>query len=122
MADDVETQIMNAAVTIRGELVVLVPADADTLGAELDEHIARARAVPPAELPPHLDEIIELLSRRGPTRKRLSELYPQIDRDRGAADVWAPDQMLAGTASDDKKLFSFTCKTCQYKNKLPYRP
>lgn len=122
MADDADTQVLNAAITIRAELEALAPDDADALGGALDEQIARAQAAPAAERPVHLDQIIDILSSHERTRERLYELNPVIDTDRGAPDFWAPDQMLAGEGVQDAKLFSIICQTCQYENKLPFRP
>ncbi len=133
MADDADMQVLNAAITIRAELVALVPDDADALGVALDEQIARAQAAPAAERPVYLDQIIEILSSHERTRERFYELNPVIDTDRGAPDFWALDQTLAGEvyASDQTapgevvqgaKLLSIICQTCQYVNKLPFRP
>jgi hypothetical protein len=125
MADDADTQVLNAAVTIRGELAALVPADADALGTALDELIRRVQATPQAERPPHVYEIIDMLSSREPTRERFVELCPDIDTDRGAADLWAFDQVLAGEDPDDNQpsdLISIICQTCHYENKLEFYP
>ena len=132
MADDADTQVLNAAITIRAELAALMPADADALGGALDEQIARARAAPAAERPVYLDQIIDILSSHERTRERFYELNPIIDTDRGAPDFWAPDQTLAGVYASDEtlagkvvqgpKLLSFICQTCQYENKLSFRP
>jgi len=122
MADDADTQVLNAAITIRAELVALVPDDADALGGALDEQIARAQAAPAAERPVYLDQIIDILSSHERTRERLHELNPVTDTDRGAPDFWVSDQLLAGEGVQEAKLLSIICQTCQYENKLPVRP
>ena len=122
MADE-DAELLNAAMTIRGELAVLVPADADGLGAILDEGIAKAEAAPAGERTAIIDDIVDLLSRHEPTRERLQELAPVIDTDRGVPEAfWAPDQVLAGPDVDDDELIEITCGACNYVNKLPFRP
>lgn len=129
---DNDAEVLRAAITIRQELPTLVPADAETLGVELNEHITKAEAVSGEERSTVIDEIYDLLTRREPTRERLRELAPVIDIDRGVAEgVWAPDQILAGDAGDrlppgapgdDKGVIEITCQTCSYLNKLAFRP
>jgi hypothetical protein len=121
MADDMDAQILNAAVTIRRELVHLIPAEADTLGGVLDEHIAKAQAASAEDRPEFTDEIFEVLSRRAPTRRRLNELCLFADADRGA-DFSVFNQTLAGEVKEGKKLRSYICQTCNYPNMLAFRP
>ena len=127
MAEDADTQVLNAAITIRSELGTLVPADADAFGSALDERIARAQAAPTEELTVHVDEIIEMLALHRPTSERLHELCPFIDTDRGAADYSAFDQLLAGEFNQDgdpppSDVVCITCQECHYVNKLPFYP
>jgi hypothetical protein len=120
---DEDTELLTAARTIRGELTTLVPADADALGAALDEHIPQAEAALAEERSAIIDDIVDLLSVREPTRERLRQLVPVIDADRGVPDAfWAPDQTLAGEVADDEQVIEITCGTCGYVNKLPFRP
>ena len=123
MAADEDAELLSAAMTIRDELVTLVPADADALGAALDEHITQAQAASAGERSAVVDGIIDLLNHRAPTRERLEELVPAIDTERGIPDfIWAPDQTLAGPPADDDQVVEITCQACCYVNKLRYRP
>jgi hypothetical protein len=122
MADD-DTELLNAAVTIRSELTVLVPTDAEALGATLDESIAQAHAVPAEERTAIIDDIVGLLIRHRPTRDRLQQLAPVLDTDRGVPEgLWALDQVLAGPGVDDDQMIEITCGACKYVNKLAFRP
>jgi hypothetical protein len=123
VTDDPDAQVLSAAETIRDELDTLVPVDAKTLGDALDERIAKAKDVPAVERSATVDEIVEMLTRREPTRRRLVQLVPIIDTERGvAAGVWAPDWTLAGRPVDDNELIKIICQTCRHENKLAFLP
>ena len=118
-----DTEILIAAMTIRRELATLVPADADDLGATLDEHLTQVKAASSEERPAIVDDIMDLLSRHEPTRERLHQLVAVIDTDRGVPEgLWAPDAILAGAVGDDKQEVEITCLTCGYVNKRAFRP
>ncbi|MCW2907371.1 MAG: hypothetical protein JWL68_2160 [Actinomycetia bacterium] len=141
MTDDPDAQLVSAAETIRDELDTLVPVDAETLGAALDEHIAKARAAPAAERPATVVDIVKMLTRHEPTRRRLVQLVPITVAERGvaAAGAWASDQILAGSPADvwaqywtlasdpaddkgDEGLVKIICQTCRHENKLAFLP
>jgi hypothetical protein len=123
VTDEEDAAVLEAAMTIRGELAALAPADAEALGAALDQHIARAEAASAAERPAVVDDIFGVLSGNEPTRKRLRQLMPDTDTERGVPEgVWAPDWMTAGHAMDDEELVEITCLKCQYINRLAFRP
>lgn len=124
MAEDMgDEQVLKAAITIRGELESLVPADSQALGAELDKRIGRAQAAEGEERSVALDEAIAMLTRRRPTQRRLNELISVTDTDRvAAAGLWAPDAMLAGVAVEDDEIVTLECQTCHYVNRLRFRP
>lgn len=124
MMEKEDADVVHAAEIIRGELEALAPDEAGALGAALDEHIGRAKTAPASEIPVIVDDILDVLSTRESTRKRLEELAPFTDTDRGvAADTaWAPDWLTAGQAGDDKELQEIPCLKCGYVNKLAFRP
>jgi hypothetical protein len=118
--------VLGAAVTIRDELTRLVPTDADALGTTLDAHIARARAVSPAERAELVDDIVAMLVRREPTRLRFQQLLNVFDASSGIPErIWAADWLTAGKVPDDvddSGPVPITCRACGYVNNLAYRP
>jgi hypothetical protein len=121
--EEPDAQVLEAAIVIRTELVTLVPAEADSLGEQLDQLIARADTPEEDERAAALDTIVEVLVSREPTRARFDELYVVRDDPRGAdADVWAGDGMLSGTTAENDDAVVVVCGTCGYANRLPFRP
>jgi hypothetical protein len=118
-----DTQVLDAAMTIRAELATLVPAEADTLGEQLDQLIAHAGAAQGEERSATLDAIVEVLISREPTRLRLAELISIHDVPRGAGEeVWAGDGLLAGELADDGDVVVVACRACGFENQLAFRP
>jgi hypothetical protein len=123
VTDDADTRILNAALAIRSELGALVPGDATPIRAALDDLLERAKSAFGQERSEIVDEILSLLTAHEPTRMRLRELDEVRDTERGAAaDVWSPDQILAGSILDDGQLIEITCQACGYINRLAFRP
>ena len=123
MTDEQGAEILSAAMTIRRELATLVPADADELGATLDEHLTRAKAASAEERPAIVDDIMDVLSRHEPTRERLHQLVAVIDTNRGIPDgLWPSDVIPPGKIGDDKQEVEITCLTCGYANEMAFRP
>jgi hypothetical protein len=121
-ADDADARILNSAIQIRSELQQLVPAEAQEFGAELDVHIARVRTASAAKRPEYVDGLIGIITSRQPTRYRFQQLNRVVDTYRGAPDVWAWDQTLAGETVDNNNKYKFICQTCNFENELAYIP
>jgi len=121
--DDADTRILNAALAIRSELAALLPGDSTRIRTALDDHLERAKSASGQERSEIVDEILDLLTAHEPTRMRLRELDEVRDTERGAAaDLWSPDQILAGSILDDGQRIEITCEACGYINSLAFRP
>ena len=121
-SDDANARILNSAIQIRGELEQLVPAEAQTLGAELDVHIARVKTASATKRPEYLYGLIGIITSRQPTRNRFEQLNAVADTYGGAPDVWAWYQTLAGESVKNSKEYKFICQTCKFENTLAYIP
>lgn len=123
VAAEPDERVLAVAVTIRDELPTLVPAEAETLGGELDQLIAHATGAHGEERSATLDTIIEMLVSREPTRARFDELNLTRDVARGVSeDVLAADSLLGGEPAVDNNLLVFTCQTCGFANRLAFQP
>jgi hypothetical protein len=123
VTDDADTRILNAALAIRSELGARAPGDATPIRAALDDLLERAKSASGQERSEIVDEILYLLTAHEPTRMRLRELDEVRDTERGVtADVWSPDQILAGSILDDGQSIEITCQACGYINRLAFRP
>src|SRR5262249_20218575 len=118
-AENADASIVDAAEAIAGELET----HGDPMAADLRSLVDEAKAADGDTKAAAVDPSAGLPVSREGTRRRLGDLAPPRDVERGvSAGVWGGDSVLAGKLDATRDTVETPCGTCRYVNKLRYRP